>query len=673
MSSHLTAAFVAVLLIQGGKQGLPYGHDLLDLLKDPSPELRKDAAQRLGKMGADAKAAVPDLLKALTDQHSGVRAAVAAAFGEIGDSARDAAPALAKLLSVDRDVSVRTEAGTALSKIGPKGAKALPDVLKSLKSETDDSVRTAIAEAAVRMGPQSKDTLAALTELLGDARPETRAVAATALGRMASFAKPALPALSKLESDSNAAVVEAVQLAQQRIYGEADDGDPTPESVAKLELPEWKAFTIANLAEFLKSPTPSTRQKACLQIAKRKAELGAQAKAITGSVAALSKGDPEKAVRAAATYALGEIGNDCQELTKALSDAEASVRIAAANAVGSLGRRAGANSVKALAAARVSDGIAVVRRRAGEALRTIDAALTEAVTSAKEGPERKAAETAATALLAGVVKAFVEGLASPSEDVRMRATLGLGELGPIAKEAVPALSKLLTDEFSYVRGAAAGTLASIGPDAAKNAVPALKTALTDSDGKVRKRVREALVRLDPGSAPVAAAEPPKPTPAPGEAPSGTGPGYGAQPPTPSQPGGAAEGTPPTPPVAASAPPPPPPGTLAEAVFKLLDGEGGTTEPTGVVEGDAVLLDLKLAHERFDEDMGWPDAARLSIKVLRNIEKLERISVVIRSNAGRVLSKRIVTRAKAAPFFEKVDDPFEGRRIREWWPLMSERG
>src|SRR3954454_959052 len=71
---------------------------LVDALKDRDPDVRKAAAQSLGRIGRDAKAAVPALAAALDDAVVDVRGASALALGRVGPDARDAAPALARLL-----------------------------------------------------------------------------------------------------------------------------------------------------------------------------------------------------------------------------------------------------------------------------------------------------------------------------------------------------------------------------------------------------------------------------------------------------------------------------------------------------------------------------------------------------------------------------------------------
>jgi HEAT repeat protein len=70
----------------------------------------------------------------------------------------------------------------------------------------------------------------------------------------------------------------------------------------------------------------------------------------------------------------------------------------------------------------------------------------------------------------------------------------LGQIGPAAKEAVPALIAVLKDEDSELRASAATALGGIGP-AAKEAVPALSVALKDKDKRVREIAASALRKI----------------------------------------------------------------------------------------------------------------------------------------------------------------------------------
>ena len=70
----------------------------------------------------------------------------------------------------------------------------------------------------------------------------------------------------------------------------------------------------------------------------------------------------------------------------------------------------------------------------------------------------------------------------------------LGRMGPEAKAAVPALTKMLSSQDD--RGAAVDALGQIGPGA-KTAVPVLAKLLRDADSKMRHALRRPWGGWDP--------------------------------------------------------------------------------------------------------------------------------------------------------------------------------
>ncbi|PZM82182.1 MAG: hypothetical protein DKM50_04175 [Candidatus Margulisiibacteriota bacterium] len=112
-------------------------------------------------MGPAAKAAVPTLIKLCGDSNSDVRKSAAEALGKMGPAAKDAIPALIKLFG---DSYVRDLAIKALCKMGPD---AVPALIK-LCGDSDRDVRIDAAEALGKMGPAAKDAIPALIKLCGD-------------------------------------------------------------------------------------------------------------------------------------------------------------------------------------------------------------------------------------------------------------------------------------------------------------------------------------------------------------------------------------------------------------------------------------------------------------------------------------------------------------------------
>jgi hypothetical protein len=80
--------------------------------------------------------------------------------------------------------------------------------------------------------------------------------------------------------------------------------------------------------------------------------------------------------------------------------------------------------------------------------------------------------------------------------VRMSAAFALGQIGPDASTAIPALIALLKDKEDYVRCEAAGALGKTGPDT-RIAIAALTGSLNDSFMWVRSRSAQALGKIGP--------------------------------------------------------------------------------------------------------------------------------------------------------------------------------
>lgn len=98
---------------------------------------------------------------------------------------------------------------------------------------------------------------------------------------------------------------------------------------------------------------------------------------------------------------------------------------------------------------------------------------------------------------ASALPELIEHLKDDDDTVRRIAAWALGEMGPAARDAVPALIAVLEDKDSGgARGCAAEALCKIGPTA-KSAVPALREALKDKDSVLRVHAASALIAIGP--------------------------------------------------------------------------------------------------------------------------------------------------------------------------------
>jgi HEAT repeat protein len=163
---------------------------LSDLLSDPNASHRSQAAGLLGKLGAEAEAAVSALIGTLKDADAGVRTSAVRALGEIGAPARQAVIPLIMALSEESLLGsggnqayyrVRFYA-ESLDKIGigPDAKAAVPTLVSMLKIK-DTQVRTFAARSLGRIGPAAKAAVPALAPLTTDSTKSVREAAAEAL------------------------------------------------------------------------------------------------------------------------------------------------------------------------------------------------------------------------------------------------------------------------------------------------------------------------------------------------------------------------------------------------------------------------------------------------------------------------------------------------------------
>jgi len=250
--------------------------------------------------------------------------------------------------------------------------------------------------------------------------------------------------------------------------------DPKSPPASKIALAAW--------VEDLKSPKPALRAQAGLALA----ELGPAAREAEASViAALNDKDPE--VRYAAILALSAIGAESpaavSALTQALQDQAWFVRFPATQALEKLGPKAKTAVPALIEALQPKDGVKDFRP-----IRCAQAA----VALAKIDPAAKEIQNAIPLILEKLLGYDGDG----SDGARAVGATALGEIGPPAASAVPALVKRLKDEDGDVRVAAAVALVRIAPDQhADLAVSAIVAELKNPDLLVRILAADALGEL----------------------------------------------------------------------------------------------------------------------------------------------------------------------------------
>ena len=197
-----------------------------------------------------------------------------------------------------------------------------------------------------------------------------------------------------------------------------------------------------------------------------------------------------------------------QALVKTLGDRNDWVRWYAIEALGNMGGEAAA-AVDALLPL-LEHQAPLTRRRAIEALGQIRPPAKQAaaalVKARDHDADKTVREAAVTALYQvnlpdlskqaamgtlSTVRELMEKLRSGDQFAALAAAKALGEMGPTANDAVPALALALRDKHKTVREAAAKALSSVG-SRARNVVPALRAAAHEDEPEVRAAAQKAL-------------------------------------------------------------------------------------------------------------------------------------------------------------------------------------
>ncbi len=178
-------------------------------LQDSDAGRRADAAQKLAKLGADARPAYAALVEALKDQEQSVREPALTAVVALKPTPAEL-PVLRTALR-DPSPELRIAASRALADRGQE-AKSELVFLRVLTLDEDASVKEAAQKAVERV---EEDLLGILVKSLQDKAPQVRSKAAQELAEMGENAKAALPTLMETLADKNSAVrvkvIEALQ------------------------------------------------------------------------------------------------------------------------------------------------------------------------------------------------------------------------------------------------------------------------------------------------------------------------------------------------------------------------------------------------------------------------------------------------------------------------------
>ncbi len=340
------------------------------------------------------------------------------------------------------------------------------------RSAIPDWAAGAIATATEQQLIVNYPNVARLNPSRNATRAEIAAIAHQALansGRANTIASPYVPTVTRTEAPVTNTPVSEVDDFSELVALLGSDSQSTQQAAAN-NLIASGASAVPDLAAALGSNQAQTRAIAAYVLN----EIGADAAAATPTLLDTLRDDDEL-VRALATSALTKVGLDqdvlLNVLVAAVQNESGLVKDIAAEALVGMG----SNAVPAL-------GNLLKNKTASSLARQTAATLIGDI--GQVAPLGESALRLALPIL-------VESLNDGSSDVRKAAASTLGDFGPLADVAIPALSRALLDSDSTVSQIVAGSLSRIG----QPSVPSLTAALSSDNMLTRLYAADALWRL----------------------------------------------------------------------------------------------------------------------------------------------------------------------------------
>ncbi len=415
------------------------------ILSTADPEDAAAAVMTFAELGADA---VPGLCEALKNKETCYWAAMALA--EIGKDAQAAVPALGALLE-SPDPEMRMEVLVALGEIGPAAKPQVGAINEILATDEVAGVRYAAAYALGMIGDQQAAG-EVLVKSLDSEDPFLRVAGAWALLRVSKGKTPLLGKAVQEIMDGLTSDNADVRGAAARAIADSEIPDNMMGPALRMEIEALQADDPAKVTPIIDALAAlgSKVVPACIRSLSEKRPLRFQALQVligVGPAAApavpslmATLGDEDPLLRRESLFALGAIGpaaaKATQTIAEKLTDADPDVKHAACYALGKIGPAAQA-ALPALAKQMNSDDEFLQIASVWASLRI-----------SPDDPELK--EKA--------VPFLVKALVDVREHVRIEAAYMLGEMGDIAKGAVPALKRAADDKSPAVRAAAASAL-----------------------------------------------------------------------------------------------------------------------------------------------------------------------------------------------------------------------
>ncbi|MGC3973323.1 MAG: HEAT repeat domain-containing protein [Nitrospira sp.] len=212
---------------------------LSELLADPDPEVRRTAAEGLGKIGHQS--ASSGLVAALADRDPNVRAAAALALGRVSDG--KSGEALVQHLS-DSSEPVRVAAALALGEIEPSAGRE-EQILHALQRP---DVLTRLAASRALLSLEAVSFSADLVSALKDPNAQVRQGIAAVLGETGDVRS--LPTLVKLlqnDADAGVRAEAAFRLGKVGDAGVVTALSAVAEKDANPTVQEWAHWAVRQI------------------------------------------------------------------------------------------------------------------------------------------------------------------------------------------------------------------------------------------------------------------------------------------------------------------------------------------------------------------------------------------------------------------------------------------
>lgn len=457
------AVAIALAAFATAEEAAPSIDKLIQQLASAERDARREAALQLERSGTAALPALPALIKAINDDDKQVATSALASIAALGPQAQEAIPALIASLDTRKSRGrdrrqVVMRAAYALSRIGSASVTPLIAAI----AQDDIGLRIGGAHALGGLGPQAKDAVPGLIQLLVDGREPIREEVIQALGLIGPEAGPAL-VTALTDGDARRRSGAALALAQiEPAYRQA--AQPVEQQLARETEATARAALLTALPKVGAAPDRCVALLLPGVTDDNESTRHAALNALLGTWA----------VRAAAV----------PKLVTLLKDGKPEVRERAARALGRMGSDAASALPALLAATRAAGGAQAFADALAQIGPQALPALLDALQKGK--PEESAwILRALRGFGPPAIPVLNEALKHPSAAVRAAAAGTLGSMGREAADAINPLFVLTEDASPEVQAASLRALVALRADS-NRLKPLLQTALASKHADVRK-------------------------------------------------------------------------------------------------------------------------------------------------------------------------------------------